>query len=193
MKRQPVRSEYHLMRPIALPQREVRAKVRSKHRLLLNRLQDSLIHTLLILHAILIGLLLLRLLALLEERLLRPSLLALLVLGKVALLAHLVDGFGVHAADVYGGPSSDDIAGIDAAERDAVDLEWAGDEDHALREGLEEHDALAAVAAGEEDEDCAGLEGGSWFVWARGFAGLDYIVLVERPVLHINGTHGCSC
>jgi hypothetical protein len=45
-----------------------------------------------------------------------------------------------------------------------------------LVEDLEEDYALASEAAGEEDEDFAGGQGGSGFVWSLGFASLSVVV-----------------
>ena len=81
----------------------------------------------------------------------------------------------------------DDVARIDAAQGHAVGLEGACDEEHALVERLEEHDALAAEAAGEEDQDGAGLERGAQLRRADGLAGLcvraDVLVCMLLEVL----------
>lgn len=47
---------------------------------------------------------------------------------------------------------------VDTAERNAINLERASDEEDALIEVIEENDALAPEAASEEDEDGAGLQ-----------------------------------
>lgn len=59
-----------------------------------------------------------------------------------------------------------------AAERHAVGFEGAGDEENALGELAEQDNALAAEAAGEEDEDGAGCEGVAVFGGVGGLAGL---------------------
>lgn len=65
----------------------------------------------------------------------------------------LVEGGEV---DLVGG--GDNVAGVDAAQGNTVDLEGARDEQDTLVEGLEEDDALAAEAAGEQDQDGTGLQ-----------------------------------
>lgn len=97
------------------------------------------------------------LLALLEESILALRL-GLLLPGKVLVARDLLDGRLLDAADVDLCPSSNDVAGVDAAERNTVDLEWTGDEEDSLGEVLEEDDALATEAAGEENEDGTRLE-----------------------------------
>lgn len=66
------------------------------------------------------------LLSLLEESLLRLLLLALL-LGEVVGGGSLLDGLLVHTGDIDALAGGDHIAGVDPSERDAVDLEGAGD------------------------------------------------------------------
>lgn len=97
------------------------------------------------------------LLALLEESLLASLLLG-LVGGEVLGGGNLVDlGLGdTGQVDLEG--CGDDVSRVDATEGDTVDLEGAGDEEDALVEGLEEDDALATEATGEEDQDGAGSE-----------------------------------
>lgn len=100
----------------------------------------------------------LRFLSLLEERIL-PLLLALLLLGEVVRLAHFLQCLLIEAfyLDLCG--CGDHVAGVYAAEGDAIDFEGARDKEDALGEVFEEDDALAAEAACEEDEDGAGGEG----------------------------------
>lgn len=74
-------------------------------------------------------------------------------------MGDLVDLGGIETGNVDLEGGGDNVAGVDPAQRDAVDLEGTGDEENALVEGLEEDDALAAEAAGEQDQDGAGLEG----------------------------------
>lgn len=114
------------------------------------------------------------LLSLLEERLLTLAL-ALLAFCEVPVGADLLQHAGVHAADVHLLTRRNHVAGVDAAEGDTVGFEGSGDEEDTLGEGLEEDDALAAEATGEEDEDSAGLEGAAEDGWAGGFAGLDAV------------------
>lgn len=97
------------------------------------------------------------LLALLEEGV-GASLLLGLLGGEVLWLGDLVNLLLVEAGDVDLVGGGNDVSGVDAAEGDAVDLEGAGDQQDTLLKVLEEDDALATEAAGEEDQDGAGLE-----------------------------------
>lgn len=111
------------------------------------------------------------LLSLLEEGLLAGLLLGLLA-DEVLGLGDLVDLLGVDAGqvDLLGG--GDDVARVDPPQRHAVDLEGTGNEQDALVEVLEEDDTLAAEAAGEQDQDRAGLQGLAWLPGADGLADL---------------------
>ena len=99
----------------------------------------------------------LRLLALLEESVLACPVLG-LVASEVFRLRHLLDLLLVHALEVDLQRGGNDVPGVDSSQRDAIDLERAGDEEDALVEGLEEDDALASESAGEEDQDGSGLQ-----------------------------------
>lgn len=123
------------------------------------------------------------LLSLLEESLF-TLLLGLLVLGEVTLLRNLLESCGVDTSKVDLQASGDDIAGVDAAERDTVDLEGAGDEENTLGEVLEENDTLAAEATSEEDEDGTGLKAGTGLGGVDGLANLFFkmSVLVRGDV-----------
>ena len=147
------------MGPVTLPQGEVGGKVALEVVLLLDGLKDGLVDGLLVLGAAGGNLLLLGLLALLEESLLGALLVGLLVAGEVVGVGDLLEGLAVKTVDGDGGAGGDHVAGVDATERDTVDLEGTGDQEDTLVEGLEENDALATEAASEEDEDSAGLEG----------------------------------
>ena len=71
------------------------------------------------------------------------------------------------AGQVYRGRSSDNVAGIYAAERNAVDLEGTGDQKDAVGERLEVHDALAAESPRKDDQDFSWDKGrteGSWLL-----------------------------
>ncbi len=159
------------MRPVALPQAERAREVARQHLLLFDGRKQRLINLLLVVRAILAHFLLLAL-ALVEERLLTPLLVRLLVPREVLWLADLVDDGGVQAFHGDARLGGDHIAGVDAAEWHTVDLEWSSNEEDALVENFEEDNALAAETAGEEDEDFAGGEGGAGLVGANGFAGL---------------------
>lgn len=117
------------------------------------------------------GLPYLGLLSLLEESLLASLLLDLLG-GEVLGLRNLVDLLGVKARDIDLHGGGDDVAGVDTAQGHAVDLEGAGNEEDTLVEGLEEDDALATEATGEEDQDAAGLERAARSPRADGLASL---------------------
>ncbi len=93
----------------------------------------------------------------LEKGLLSGLLLGLL--GREVLgLGNLVDLLLVHAGYVDLLRRRDHVLGIDSSQGDAVDFERAGDEEDALVESLEEHDALAPEATGKEDQDGTGLQ-----------------------------------
>jgi hypothetical protein len=164
------RLEDHLVRPVALPEAEGAGKVALQELLLLNSRQNGLVHTLLVLSPTTCNLLLLRLLALLEETLFAALLVGLLVARKVLLVRHLLEGLAGNAFDGDGGAGGDHVAGIDAAEGHTVDFEGTGDQEDALGKDFEENDALAAETTGEEDEDGAGLERGAGLVWVLGLA-----------------------
>lgn len=98
------------------------------------------------------------LLALLEESLL-GLLLSSLLLGEVAGSGDLLDDLLVNSGDVNALGGGDNVAGVDTAEGNTVDLEGAGDEENTLLEVLEQDDTLAAEATSEENQDGTGLEG----------------------------------
>jgi hypothetical protein len=98
------------------------------------------------------------LLSLLEESLLAGLLLG-LVGGEVLGLGDLLNLLLVETGDIDLVGGGDDVAGVDSSERDAVDLEGAGDEEDTLVEGLDENDTLAAEATGKKNQDGTGLEG----------------------------------
>lgn len=98
------------------------------------------------------------LLALLEELGLAGLLLGRLT-GEVLLVGDLLDLLGVDTRDINLVGCGDNVAGVDAADGDTVDLEWASDEENTLVEGVQEDDTLATEAASEENEDGAGDEG----------------------------------
>jgi len=99
----------------------------------------------------------LRLLSLLEKGLLAGLLLGLLA-SEVLWLRDIAELLVVDALEVDLLRRRDDVPGVDSPERNAVDLEGAGDEENALVEVLEEDDALAAEAAREQDQDGTGLQ-----------------------------------
>ncbi|KAI3483320.1 hypothetical protein L1887_53811 [Cichorium endivia] len=76
-----------------------------------------------------------------------------LVLLEVGVVDLVVD---LDVRDVDLGRGGDHVGLVDAADGDTVHLEGAGDEQQTGVELLEEHDALAAEATGEEDEDGTG-------------------------------------
>lgn len=97
------------------------------------------------------------LLAVLEESLL-GLLLSLLLLGEVVGGGDLLEGLLVNSGDVNALGGGDNVAGVDTAEGNAVNLEGTGDKEDTLLEVLEEDDTLAAEATGQEDQDGTGLE-----------------------------------
>ncbi len=118
------------------------------------------------------------LLALLEESLLASLVLGLLA-GEVLGLRDLVDLLRVDALQVHLLRRRNDISRVDSPERHAVDLEGAGNEQDALVEGLEEDDALAPEAAGQQDQDRAGLKRLPRLPRADGLASLAVACLVS--------------
>jgi len=59
------------------------------------------------------------------------------------------------ALEVELGRSGNNVLLVDSSEWHTVDLEWAGDQEEARLELLQEHDSLAAVSASDQDEDRA--------------------------------------
>ena len=126
------------------------------------------------------------LLALLEESIL-ARLVCGLVLGEVALLGGLVQDRLVDTLDVDGGGGSDDIAGVYAAQRNAVNLEGTGDEENTLGKVLEDNDTLATETTSEEDDDGTGLEGGADLRGAGSLTGLEFMLA------RVHGMHIAAC
>lgn len=111
------------------------------------------------------------LLSLLEEGLLAGLLLGLLS-DEVLGLTDLLDLLLVDSGQVNLLGCGDDVSGVDAAQGHTVDLEGTSDEEDTLVEVLQEDDALATEAAGEEDQDSTGLEGLAWLPGADTLADL---------------------
>lgn len=103
-----------------------------------------------------------------------------LVLGEVALLGGLLQDALINTLNVNGGGGSDDIAGVDSSQRNAVNLEGTGDEENTLGEVLEENDTLAAEATSKEDDDGTGLEGGTGLRGTSSLTGLDSMLAKVR-------------
>lgn len=178
-----VHLEDHLVRPVTLPQAEVGAEVSLEQRLLLDSGQEGLVNLLLVLCALSSNLLLGRCLTLLEESLLGALLVGLLVSGKVLLAGDFRNSSRVDAVYGDGGLGGDHVAGVNAAERDAVDLEWAGDEQNTLLKNLEEDHTLAPEASSEEDENRAGGKRCAWLVWPESLAGLCFDKLASLSTI----------
>jgi hypothetical protein len=115
------------------------------------------------------------LLSLLEERILSLLLLTLLSC-KVLLTSDLLDLLAINSGQIDLLGSGNNVAGVNAAEGNTVDLEWAGYEEDTLREGLQKNDALAAETTSQEDEDGTGLESRAGSGSSDGFADLKCIV-----------------
>lgn len=111
------------------------------------------------------------LLSLLEESLLAGLLLGLLA-NKVLGLGDLIDLCGVDTREVDLLGCSNDVAGVNSSQGNAVDLEGAGDKQNTLVEGLQEDNPLAAEAASEQDQDGTGLQGLARLPGADGLADL---------------------
>lgn len=95
---------------------------------------------------------------LLSLALLRDPLLG-LVLG--GLERRVVELGGVDPGDVDGRRRADDVRGVDAAERDAVDGEGPRHEQEPRRQVLDDDGALALEPAREEDDDASRGDGGA--------------------------------
>lgn len=132
----------------------------------------------------------LRLLSLLEERLL-ALLLGSLVLGEVTISGNLLHNGAVDAAEIDLLAGGNNVAGVDAAEGNTVGLEGAGNEEDSLVEGLEEYNALAAEASGEEDEDGAGCEGGAELGRADSLASL--LKMQCKPFIRVSRSFLIVC
>lgn len=184
------------MWPVGGAKAEARGEVVDEVSLLLNSGQKGLVDSLLVLNAILGGLLLLwqlsvrflcnaldaaylGLLALLEESIL-SGLVRGLVLGEVTLLRGLLQNTLINTLDVDGGGGSNDIAGVYAAQGNAVNLEGTGDEENTLGKVLEDNDTLATEATSEEDDDGTGLEGSTRLSRASSLTGLEYMSAMVR-------------
>lgn len=160
--------ENHLMRPLVAPEAEARTQVSFQIRCLLDAGHNTLIHCLLILNSLGINFLLgRRLTALFEE-----IVLFFLLTRPVLILGYARNDVGVYSGDVDDGRGGNDVAVVYAAQRDAVGFERAGDEEDALLELAQEHDALTAEAAREEDQDGSGGERVAVFGRVCGFARL---------------------
>lgn len=169
----------HLVGLVTLAQTERAGEVAGKHIDLLDAGDQGLVDSLLVCRSAAADLLLLYaicqspsrvyrcgnqtylwLLSLLEESLL-TGLLRGTVAGEVLLGSDLVNLLGVEAGQVDLVRGGDDVSGVDAAQRDTVDLERASDQEDTLLEVLEEDNALAAETASEQDQNGTGLEGGA--------------------------------
>jgi hypothetical protein len=126
------------------------------------------------------------LLALLEESIL-ARLVCGLVLGEVTLLGGLLQDTLIDTLDVDGGGGSNNVAGVDAAQRNAVNLEGTGDEENTLGQVLEDNDALATETTSEEDYDGTGLEGGADLRRAGSLAGLEFMLA------RVHSMHVAAC
>ena len=111
-------------------------------------------------------------LSLLEECLLSLLLLTSLPC-KVFRLSYLINLLLINTGQIDFVRCSDDIAGIDTAERNTVDLEWASDEENTLFEGFQENDTLATETTSEEDENSARSKSWSGSRGSDGFADLN--------------------
>jgi len=172
------------MRSVAFAQGEGRANVSRKVGGLFDDPCNCCVDLLLVGFADLGDGLLLRLLSPLKEFLLL-GLLGLLVLDKV-LLVKLAQ---VDAGNVNDSRGCNNVAGVYAAEGNTIELEGASNEDDTAREGLQVDDALPTESAGEDDEDCAGLEGGAESGRLLSFANLlvDWFVFGGIPLARLLG------
>jgi hypothetical protein len=159
------------VRPLVAPQAEARAQIRLEIGHLLDVRHERLVHFLLVFYPLRVGVFLLGCcLAVLEEVVL--ALTILLLARPVFILADALYDFVLDTGDIDNGGGSDHIAVVHPAQRDAIGLERAGDEEHALRKLAHEYDALAAEPPREEDQDGTGSERVAVFGGVGGLAGL---------------------
>ena len=141
------------MRPLVPPQTKAGTQISLKIRHFLDACQHRLIHLLLVLNALRVDILLGgRLSAIVEKGIFIARL---LLARPVGVFAHTGNDIGVDGRDINDSRGGNDVAVVDAAQGHAVGLEGARDEENALVELAQKHDALAAEAAREKDEDCA--------------------------------------
>lgn len=112
------------------------------------------------------------LLALLEELGL-TGLLGGSITSKVLVAGDLLDLLGIDTRDIDLVGGGDNVAGVDAADWDTVDLEWASNEENTLVKVVQEDDALATETASEEDENGSWDEGSAWSGGTDGLADLE--------------------
>lgn len=112
------------------------------------------------------------LLALLEELGL-TGLLGGTLASEVLLAGDLLDLLGINTGDIDLVGGGDNVAGVDTADWDTVDLEWASDEEDTLVKVVQEDDALATETASEEDENGSWDKGSAWSGGTDGLADLE--------------------
>jgi hypothetical protein len=124
------------------------------------------------------------LLALLKEIILSLFLVTLLP-SKVLVTRNLINLLLINTRQINFLGGGDNVAGVDAAERNTVDFEGAGNEENTLLEVLQQDDALATETTSEEDENGAGGEGWSGSRGANGFADLEQLLVVDLGNLRV--------
>lgn len=78
----------------------------------------------------------------------------------------------INTRDIDLGRGSDDISGIDSADRDTVDFEGASNKENTLGEGLQQNNTLSTKSTSEDNEDGTRLEGWAEAGLPGGLAGL---------------------
>mmetsp|Transcript_35028 Transcript_35028/g.47038 ORF Transcript_35028/g.47038 Transcript_35028/m.47038 type:complete len:245 (-) Transcript_35028:9-743(-) len=149
--------KHHLVGFVTLRQGEFSIQVLLQHRHSLHSLEQGSIHLLLV-----------RLTRLTHNRRLgsiigKEFVLALLPTGGSTGKVRIINSTHINSTHIHRGSCSNDISLVHPAERNSVDFVRARYEEEARFQGLEAHDALSAETAGQEDEDCAGGDGGSHF------------------------------
>jgi hypothetical protein len=162
------RLENHFMRPLVASKAKASAQVRLEIGRLLDTRQNALIDCLLVLDALGINLLLGRCLAAVLEEVVFVLLLA----RPVLVLGNARNHVRVYGGNVDDGRGRNDVAVVYATQRHAVGFKGPRDEENALVELAQQHDALAAEAAREKDQDCAWGERVAVFGRVCGFARL---------------------
>lgn len=103
------------------------------------------------------------------KELLLLGLLGILLSGEV-LVVELLQSLNTGEIDLGG--SGDDVSGVDSAEWDTVDLEWAADEEETVGEWLEVDNTLSTESASEDDEDGSWLKRRTEVGWSLCLTGL---------------------
>lgn len=95
----------------------------------------------------------------------------------------------VNTTDVDLGGSGNDVAVVDAAQGNTVNLERTSNKQSAVLESLEENNTLAAETASQDDQNGTGNQAGADFGGCRSFFALLGSGRLSRVPLGCNGGH----